>query len=99
MERGGSFFVRLVEQPGPLKFLFPSILLSSEYIFLCALNVVDYFMVYAIILGCFIISLLIPQCKGFPVGSILLVSLMELLHFTYNPHFLDGIFEKNVLIP
>ena len=50
------------------------------------------------ILVCFIILFLIPRCKGFPVGGGILVNLMELLYFTYNPHFLVVIFEKNVLI-
>ena len=47
----------------------------------------------------YLFSLLIPQCKGFGVGSGMLVNLMELLEFTYKPHFLVGICEKNVLIP
>ena len=47
----------------------------------------------------YLFSLLIPRCKGFVVVSGIPVNLMELLEFTYKPHFDVGICEKNVLIP
>ena len=95
---GCSFFIQLDVQRGLLKYLFPCRLLSSEYIFLCEWNVLDGFMDSARILRWIIISLLIPRCKGFRVGGGILVILMELLYFTYNPHFLFVICEKNVSI-